>query len=197
MWPCPSGCAPRKRPGISKRAPTARSSSVMARGAAGALGSAVLDHRADHLAPLHGAEGLVHLAQLDAAADHPLEIQLAVLPEPQQAIEVEAHVGAPEHRALQVLLVIEHLEGVELDLFGQAADADDYRRAAAPGDVEALADQLRAADALDRIVEALAAGDGSLGAVDAIGLDRMGGAELLSQLELRGYPVDGHDLGAR
>src|SRR5262245_19274373 len=133
MWPRPSGCASRKRPGISKRSPTARSiagahlrsPSVMARGAAGAPGSAVLDHRADHLAPLHGAEGLVHLAQLDAAADHALEIQLAVLPEAQQAIEVEAHVGAAEHRALEVLLVIEHLEGVELDLFGHAADADD------------------------------------------------------------------------
>src|SRR5262245_8123517 len=90
-----------------------------------------LDHGADDLARLHRAEGVVHLLDLDAAADHPLEVELAVLPEAEEAREVDPDVGAAVHRALQVLLLEEELERAELHHLLHPAHADDHRRTAA------------------------------------------------------------------
>src|SRR4030095_7061642 len=130
--------------------------------------SCVIDHRADHLTRLHRAERLVHVVELDPPADHALEIELALLPEPQQAREVDAHVGAAVHRALERLLAGEHVERADLDLLLQAPDAHHHRGAAAADHVVGGADRLRIADALERVIETLAAGDLELRALELV-----------------------------
>src|SRR5206468_6333609 len=96
------------------------------------------------------------------------------------------------------LLAVEQLERAELDLLLHAADPDYHGGAAAADRVVGGADRLGVADALERVVEALAAGHLELRALELVGRDAVGGAEALGHLELARQRVDRDDLrGAR
>src|SRR5918997_2767921 len=135
------------------------------------------DDRADDRAGLQVLDGLVHVLDVDLLRDHAVEVEAPVLPQVEHAVEVTAHVGRAVVRAHESLLVEEQLEGVERDGLVQAADADDARRAPAPGDVVGRPHRLRQADRLERVVEAVAGGGRRLGALEVVGLDRMRGPE--------------------
>src|SRR5688572_18415043 len=68
------------------------------------------DDLADDLAALHRVEGVVDLVELDAAGDHAVEVEGAVLPEAEELVEVGADVGRPVVGADEVLLGEEQLE---------------------------------------------------------------------------------------
>src|SRR3954468_3264427 len=89
------------------------------------------DDRANDLAGLHLREGVVDVVDLDDLRDHALEVELARLPELEQAVEVAAHVGGAVEAALEVLLAVEDLEGVERHVLVHATDTDDAGGAAA------------------------------------------------------------------
>src|SRR4051794_41356834 len=95
--------------------------------------SAERDGRANALAGLHLREGVVDVVDLDDLRDHALEVELAGLPEAEQAGEVAAHVGRAVEAALEVLLAVEDLEGGERHLFVHPADAHDAGGAPPPG----------------------------------------------------------------
>ena len=90
---------------------------------------------------LHGPEGVVDLLERDAARDHPLEVELALLPQPQESRVVDPHVGAAVQRAHQLLLGEEQLERGELDLLLHAADAHHHGGSAAAHGVVGGADR--------------------------------------------------------
>src|SRR4051812_1016630 len=61
--------------------------------------SSVADDRADDLAGFHGAEGVVHLVEVDAPRDHGAEVEASRLGQRDEAREVAPHLRTAVHRA--------------------------------------------------------------------------------------------------
>src|SRR5205085_6386231 len=118
-------------------------------------GSVEHQHRAGDLAGLHRAEGLVHVLELAAAADHLVELQPALAVELDVAGHVDLEAVAAHAAALDLLLAQEH-RPVELDLLPDRDHADDRRGAARLDAVEALLGRDLEPDRLERVVDAAA-----------------------------------------
>ena len=69
-----------------------------------------LDDGADHLAGLHGTEGIVHIVDFDATADHALEVQLALAEAHAEVAQVRAEAVAEKAIASAPKVVMKCLD---------------------------------------------------------------------------------------
>src|SRR5688500_1329660 len=153
------------------------------------------DHRPQRLAALHRGKGVLGLVEADRARDDLVEVELALLVPLRQHWEVTrrqtvAIPGDPEAAA-----EIEELLQRQLECRSGARHADQHAGAGEIAAEERLRDRLRPADRLERVVDAVPAGEllDALHRVAVARVNRVGGAELPGPIKLARVDVDGDD----
>src|ERR1700733_14464934 len=200
--PVTSARFPKSRPLLDKRLPILCADRIGVKRVGrehGTAGAVVFvrgqDDDSARLARRGHRDGLVDLLEREPVGDERVKIEHARDRQPRELRDVQGGYAGTEVRAEDRVLELGRRVHVEPGLASHRGLPDQHRGAAVADAGEGLLGHLRPTQSLERVVDAVAAGDRAdlLDGIALTGIDHVRGAELGGEGALERHRVDGHD----